>query len=217
MKAFWRNNSLSVVVLALFGLFLLGQAFTGFAVNNQELSEHGRAAIGFGAYLLSGHFMEAVFENWESEFLQMGAYVLLTVWLVQKGSAESKAPGKFEQVDAAPKRKRRAPWPVRRGGWVLKLYQNSLVIAMFGLFFVSFILHGIGGTRAACDEQRLHGQPCESVIGYMTSSQFWFESFQNWQSEFLAVGSLIIFSIWLRQQGSPESKPVSASHVKTGE
>jgi hypothetical protein len=217
MKSFWRNNSLSIVVFGLFGLFLTGQIFTGFAVDNQDLQEHGATAISFGAYLLSGHFMEAVFENWESEFLQMSAYVVLTVFLVQKGSAESKAPGKFEQVDAAPKAKRGAPWPVRRGGWTLMLYQNSLALALFGLFLMSFALHGIGGARAACDEAKLHGQQCESVVGYMTGTQFWFESFQNWQSEFLAVGSLVLLSIWLRQQGSPESKPVSGPDEKTGE
>jgi hypothetical protein len=217
MKEFWQNYSLSIVMFGLFGLFLIGQALTGFQVYNEELEQHGRAAVSLAAYLLTGHFMEAVFENWESEFLQMGAYVFLTVYLFQKGSAESKRPGKFEQVDVPPRKRRQgAPWPVRAGGWVLKLYQNSLSLVLMTFFAVSLLLHGVGGARAACLEQQFHHQPCESLMNYMTSSQFWFESFQNWQSEFLAVGSLIVLSIWLRQQGSPESKPVDAPHSETG-
>jgi hypothetical protein len=206
MKDFWRNNGLSVTMLGLFGLFLTGQILTGYAVHNEELADHGQAAISLLSYLASGHFVEAVFENWESEFLQMGAYVVLTVWLFQKGSSESKEPGKFDAVDKAPKRGWRSSW------W----YRNSLAIALFALFVMSFVLHGMGGAAAACEESRQHDQPCESTIGYMTSSQFWFESFQNWQSEFLAVASLILLSIWLREEGSPESKPVDAPNDKTG-
>lgn len=221
MKMFWQNNSLSVVMLGLFGVFLAGQLITGWAVYNQELTEHGWEGLSLGAYLLSGHFVEAVFENWESEFLQMSMYVLLTVYLFQKGSSESKAPGKFEAVDREPtaleRLSKKSPWPVRRGGWVLKLYEHSLVLALAGLFVGSFVMHGVGGARANCVEDQLHGEPCQSVAEYMTSSQFWFESFQNWQSEFLAVGALILLSVWLRQKGSPESKPVAAPNDETGE
>ena len=216
MKTFLRNNGLSIVVFALFLLFLVGQAITGFMVNNDELMLHGAAALSFGPYLISGHFVEAVFENWESEFLQMGAYVLLTVYLFQKGSAESKAIGKFEQVDAEPKSKKNSPWPVKKGGIMLALYKNSLVIALFTLCVLSFLLHAAGGSNEACSEDIRHGEQCDTMIEYMGTSQFWFESFQNWQSEFLAVFALVMLSIWLRQQGSPESKPVDAPHTKTG-
>jgi hypothetical protein len=204
MKSFWRNNGLSVVMFGLFGLFLAGQALAGWSVSNDDRGEHGLAAVSLGTYLLSGHFIEAVFENWESEFLQMGAYVLLTVYLFQKGSAESKEPGKFGQVGRPPHRV--ASW----------LYRNSLGLALFGIFAVSFALHGLGGWQESCSEARMHHEACESVMGYMTSNQFWFESLQNWQSEFLAVGALVLLSIWLRQQGSPESKAVGDPNDKTG-
>jgi hypothetical protein len=204
MRDFWKNNGLSVVMFGLFGLFLVGQALTGWSVFNEDRHEHGLAAVGLGAYLLTGHFVEAVFENWESEFLQMGSYVLLTVYLFQKGSAESKEPGVFGQVG-------RPPRPV---SW---LRRNSLSLALFTIFAASFVAHGLGGVRQACAEARMHGEEaCESLLGYMTGSQFWFESFQNWQSEFLAVGSLVVLSIWLRQQGSPESKGVNEPNDKTG-
>lgn len=220
MKNFWKNNSLSIVMFSLFALFLIGQIVTGLQVNNEDLQQHGQAAMGLWEYLKSGHFGEALFENWESEFLQMSAYVFLTVFLYQKGSAESKDPGKFEQVDRDPEKQRRnktAPWPVHEGGWLLMLYKNSLALALGMIFLGAFVLHGIEGAREVCSEAQLHGEKCETTIGYMTGSQFWFESFQNWQSEFLAVWALIVLSIFLRQQGSPESKPVAASNMKTGE
>jgi hypothetical protein len=221
MKQFWRNNGLSIVMLGAFALFLVGQLFTGWSVHNQDLTEHGRAALSLAAYLLSGHFIEAVFENWESEFLQMSAYVVLTAYLFQKGSAESKAPGKFAHVDREPtmleRHSPRTPWPVRRGGWVMKLYEHSLALVLGLLFVGSWVLHAVGGARAACVEDQLHGQACQPLWDYIMSAQFWFESFQNWQSEFLAVAALIILSIWLRQKGSPESKPMAAPNDETGE
>jgi hypothetical protein len=172
------------------------------------------------SYLRSGHFGEAVFENWESEFLQMAAYIVLTVFLFQKGSAESKDPEKTESTDAKPEqvaKKKNVPWPVRKGGFILKLYKNSLLIAFGLLFLMSFSLHAVEGARQNCSEEQFHQKPCDSLIEYATGSQFWFESFQNWQSEFLAVGSIVVLSIFLRQQGSPESKPVVAPHNSTGE
>ncbi len=219
MKRFWLNNSLSLVMFGLFALFLGGQIVAGFQVYNANLMQEGALPVSIAVYLTSGHFMEAVFENWESEFLQMAAYVLLTVYLFQKGSAESKSPGKYELVDEDPLRergRRGVPWPVRRGGWVLRLYEHSLALALGALFVMSFVLHGVGGARAECTQDQLYGRPCESVVQYMSGAQFWFESFQNWQSEFLSVGVLILLSIWLRQQGSPESKPVAAPDYETG-
>lgn len=219
MKKFWRNNSLSIVLFAAFFVCLVGQILTGHAVYNEERQEHRQSVVSMPAYLTSGHFGEAVFENWESEFLQMAAYVLLTVFLFQKGSAESKDPDAAEESDEKPESKSsdsNAPWPVRRGGLILTLYKNSLLIAFALLFLMSFALHAVEGARENCREGTVHQQGCESLQEYVTGSQFWFESFQNWQSEFLAVGSIVVLSIFLRQQGSPESKPVAAPHSTTG-
>ena len=220
MKRFWRNNGLSVVMLGMFFLlFIFGQAYSGWLEDNEDRVEHGQRRQPLSTYLTSAHFAEATMENWESEFLQMGVFVLFTVFLYQKGSAESKDPDKREEVDRDPRRvrdKSGAPWPVRRGGWILKLYENSLSLAFFFLFAVSFILHAVSGRLQFNEEQALHGAPAVSLGGYMTNSRFWFESFQNWQSEFLAIGCMVVFSIYLRQKGSPESKPVDAPHSKTG-
>jgi hypothetical protein len=160
-----------------------------------------------------------VFENWESEFLQMAAYVVLTVFLFQRGSAESKDPDTPAEVDEDPRHHQHnpnAPGPVRRGGMAVKLYAHSLSIALGLLFLLSFLGHAAGGTKHYNDEQREHGQPPVTILQYMGTSRFWFESFQNWQSEFLAVGALAVLSIWLREKGSPESKPVHSAHSDTG-
>jgi hypothetical protein len=218
--SFWRNNSLSIVMLACFLVFLAGQAYTGWRVENEDREEHGDPPESLGNYLRSGDFVEATAENWESEFLQMAAYVMLTISLRQKGSSESKQVEGKEPVDEDPrkaKNKKDAPWPVRRGGWVLVLYENSLGLAFTLLFLVSFVLHLLGGAAAYNEDQRLHGAPAVSAGEFLKTSQFWFEAFQNWQSEFLAVSSIVILSIFLRQRGSPESKPVAAPHSETGE
>ena len=219
MKRFFANNSLSIVLIALFLIFLVGLALAGYAQQNEQLAMHGQPPESFTSYLGSGEFVEAVFENWESEFLQMGMFVLLTIWFKQKGSADSKEIEGGNPVDAP------SPYPLRRAKtWQERwraighmLYSSSLTIAMFGLFFLSFALHAAGGVSAANEEAVQHGEPTMSVWQYLASSQFWFESFQNWQSEFIAVAALIIFSIFLRQRHSPESKPVGESDAKTGE
>lgn len=219
MKKFLRNNGLSLVLFALFFLSLVGQFFTGQREYNDGQKQHGSPPISAVEYLKTGHFVEAVFENWESEFLQMGAFVLLTAFLYQKGSPESKDPDKKEAVDADPARSKndsRAPYPVRRGGLMLKIYENSLSLALFALFFLSFVLHGMGGAREYNEEQREHNETQISTFDYFGTSRFWFESFQNWQSEFLSIGAMIVLSIYLRQKGSPESKPVDAPHDETG-
>ena len=218
MKEFFRNNGLSIVMFLLFSFSLVGQSITGFMEYNDDQESHNGSEISFPSYLLSGHFVEAVFENWESEFLQMGSYVILTVFLFQKGSSESKDPDKEEKVDEDPReaKNKDAPGPVRKGGLALKLYENSLTITLFLLFLISFLLHAIGGHDAYNNEQMEHGGETVSVIGYLATSRFWFESFQNWQSEFMSVGALIVLSIFLRQRGSPESKPVASPHSETG-
>ena len=213
-----KENGLSITLFTLFLVFLVGQSVTGHREYNSERREHGRPAVGYAGYLASSHFAEATFENWESEFLQMGVYVLFTVFLFQKGSSESKRIGVREAVDAEPESPPRedAPWPVRKGGWALKLYKHSLSLAFVLLFLASFALHAAGGAREYNEEQAHHGGEVVSTLGYVTTARFWFESFQNWQSEFLAIGSMVVLSVFLRQQGSPESKPVDASHGETG-
>ena len=220
MRRFVRDHSLSIVTLGAFVVIWLGgQAWAGHRAFNEEQVAHGEPTVSFPDYLTQAEFGEATFENWESEFLQMGAYVLLTAWLVQKGSAESKPPDGDPTVEADPRDRAHdpdAPWPVRRGGWVLRIYENSLSIAMLSLFALAFAGHVVTGARAYNAEQTAHGQPTVSVADFLFRSEFWFQSLQNWQSEFLAVGSLVVLSVYLRQRGSPESKPVHAPHAHTG-
>jgi hypothetical protein len=220
VRRFVREHSLSIATLTAFVVIWLGgQAWAGHRTYNEEQRSHSEPTVGFGEYLTSAHFGEATFENWESEFLQMGVYVLLTAWLVQKGSAESRPPGGDPTLDEDPRDHRGdpdAPWPVRRGGWVLRVYEHSLGIALLGLFVVAFTGHLLTGAREFNAEQAAHGESQVSTIGYLFRSQFWFESLQNWQSEFLAVGVLVILSVYLRQRGSPESKPVHEPHHATG-
>ena len=168
-------------------------------------------------YLTTAHFGEATFENWESEFLQMAMYVVLTVKLMQWGSAESKPLEGETDVDEDPRLHRNdpdAPWPVRRGGWVLAIYRRSLSLAFVALFLAAFALHAATGSRAYNAEQAMSGGTDHTTgWSYLLRSQFWFESLQNWQSEFLAVAAIVLLSIVLRQHGSPESKPVHAPHA----
>jgi hypothetical protein len=216
---FLRENGLLLACLALFVLFFVGMVVSGAARYNQEQQEHGsHEQISVVQYLTTGDFVEATFENWESEFLQMGMYVVLTAFLYQKGSSESKplhdpAPQDEDPRDVMPNRW--TPWPVRKGGWALRLYEHSLAIAFFVLFFASFALHAVGGVRAFNEEQLQHGGAVISVWRYLTTSQFWFESMQNWQSEFVAVAAIVGLSIFLRQRGSAESKPVAQPHRRT--
>jgi hypothetical protein len=221
MRSFLRNNGLSLVLFGLFFFtFLIGQSLTGHRHYNEEQQEHGQSTIGYVEYLGTSHFLEATMENWESEFLQMFFYVILTVFLYQKGSAESKDPDKKSETDEDPRKarnKKDAPWPVRKGGWILKLYEHSLSLAFLLLFLGSFVLHAVGGAGEYNESQKEHGNKQEiTTIEYMGTSRFWFESLQNWQSEFLAVGSMVVLTIFLRERGSVESKPVARPHSKTG-
>lgn len=211
----WKRNGLSLVLLGLMLLFLGGQIASGLQVHNEELVQHGRLPLDLWHHLRSGHFMSATFENWESEFLQMGMYVLLTVSLRQRGSAESRPldpADEQERVEAGP-----TPWPVRRGGLWRSLYSHSLAIAFGLLFLLSFILHAVGSWRSEQLEKQLQGLPPPDFIEHLFSSTFWFESMQNWQSEFLAVLALVVLTIFLRQKDSPQSKPLHAPHRQTGD
>jgi hypothetical protein len=217
MKFFFRNNGLSLVLFALFLISLVGQVFTGFSEHNHERRDEGGSPIGISEYLTSGHFLQSTFENWESEFLQMALYLILTMFLYQKGSAESKDPDKEEEVDREPDPRRKdAPGPVKKGGLLLAIYRHSLCYSLGLLFLISFVVHWYGSLKDNNEEQALKGKPAETAIEYIGSSRFWFESFQNWQSEFLSIFAIVILSVWLREQGSPQSKPVDAPHHETG-
>ena len=219
MRRFLRDNGLSVALFILFAVSLFGQALTGWRAHAEELRLHELPTIGFLDYLGSGHFISAVFENWESEFLQMAAYVVLTVFLFQKGASESKKPDEDNPEDEPPSARRNdpdAPWPVHRGGLVLKLYSHSLSIALVALFLGSFWLHLAGSTRRMNEEAIQHQQPTQTRAETLVDPEFWYESFQNWQSEFLSIAVLLVLGIYLRERGSPESKPVAAPHAATG-
>jgi hypothetical protein len=210
-----HDRALTIVLMALFLFFLGGQIVTGFWEYNDERQAHGGTPIVFAAYLSTGHLWEAVFENWESEFLQMGVFVLLTTCLVQKGSPESRRPHEKELVDADPllfADAPNAPWPVRRGGWVLRIYENSLGLAFVVLFLLAWAGHAWGGFKEFAEDQLTHGEAVGNFSAYLSSPRFWFESFQNWQSEFLAIASMVWLAVYLRQRYSPESKPVHTPH-----
>lgn len=214
--SYFYRNGLTIVFLSLFIFTLAAQALTGWKQHNQDLQEDHAPEIGLGTYLKSGHFISATFENFESEFLQMSLYVLLTISLRQIGSAESKKLGEDEEVDREPAPKGDAPWAVKKGGWVLKLYSNSLSISFAILFFASWGLHLYGSWQNHNVEQVIKHHPADTVWAYLGQPEFWFETFQNWQSEFLSVASIVFLTIYLRQKGSPESKPVDAPHLETG-
>ena len=218
MRKFFRNNGLSITFLSLFILALIGQWLTGFSEYNKEQQEQGQPLVTLSEYSTSGHFIQATFENWESEFLQMALFVLLTISLRQKGSSESKKMEGEEEVDKEPDpHKKDAPWAVRKGGWVLAIYKHSLTIALFVLFALSFIMHFYGSLKDENEQLLQKGLPPETVGKFITDPKLWFESFQNWQSEFLSVFAIVVLSVFLRQKGSSQSKPVDAANDETGE
>lgn len=219
MRTWLRNNGLSIAMFLLFAVSFVGQIVAGHRVHNTDQTQHGQPAVQLGEYLSSGHFVESVFENWESEFLQMAAFVFLTAYLYQKGSPESRKLEGEPDLDKHPGRSKRkdSPWPVHRGELLLTLYSHSLSLVLFLLFAVSFMLHAAGGAREYRQEQLEHGSASSiSTLAYMGTSRFWFESFQNWQSEFLSVGVLVVLSVFLRERRSPESKPVADPNGETG-
>lgn len=208
---FWRHHGLSLTLLAFFIVTLcIGQFASGRREYNEERKERNLPPVSAAEYWRSSHFLEATAENWESEFFQMFVYVTLTVFLFQKGSAESKDPD--DPKTPEPPLTRRSPWAARRGGWIRKFYEHSLSLALLALFLVSFFVHAVSGAKLRNEEEAAQGKPPQSVTEYMGTSRFWFESFQNWQSEFLAIGAMVVLSIFLREKGSPESKPVNVPH-----
>lgn len=215
-KNFYQRNSLSIVFIILFIVALLAQFYFGWKKNNAELEEQGLIALPLEDYVLTGHFIAATFENFQSEFLQMMLYVVLTISLRQIGSAESKSLTEKEEVDREPTPHPDAPGPVKKGGWQLKLYEHSLTIAFALLFIFSWIMHLYGSYRNFNEEKIAQGDSTVAFGRFIQEPDFWFETFQNWQSEFLSVASIVLLTIFLRQKGSPESKPVDAPHLETG-
>jgi hypothetical protein len=214
--SFLYRNALTLTFVALALASLLGQALAGQHAENEELRMHGLPLVSLGEFLAGGRFLSALFENWESEFLQMGLFVLLTVWLRQQGASESRPldPEDEEPEPRVPKAEQ--PWPMRKGGLWQRLYEHSLSAALLLLFACSFVLHWWQSWRLHAEEQRQHGDAVTGLLPYLSDAGFWFESFQNWQSEFLSVAVLCLLSIWLREKDSPQSKKIHARHTDTG-
>ncbi|WP_343075852.1 DUF6766 family protein [Microbacterium horticulturae] len=222
MKRFLRDNGLSLCMLAIFLAALIGQSFAGWAANNEELVEHSQPIIGYGDFVSSSAFLVDVAENWQSEFLQFFVFIFATIWLIQRGSPESKKPGDQglgtdeEQMVGEHAKPASPLWAKVRGfrGW---LYGNSLLITMGAIFFLSWFAQSLGGMVEMNEENAEHGVAPLDWIGYVSSPDFWNRTLQNWQSEFLAVGAMVAFTIYLRQRGSSESKPVGTPHATSSE
>lgn len=218
MRRMLRNHGLSIVTLGLFFVaFIGGQVITGRSEYNDERQKRGQPELGWAEYLRSSHFGEATAENWESEFLQMFVYVVATAFLYQKGSAESKDPDEKHEHKSTRAVTPDSPWPARKGGFVLRLYEHSLSLAFLCLFLVGFGWHAKSGHQLYNEERIADGEPAVSLVQYFGSARFWFESFQNWQSEFLAIGCMVVFTIWLREVNSPESKDVQTPYWENEE
>jgi hypothetical protein len=216
-NSFLYRNSLSLVILVLMVLSLAGQIYTGWREHNEFLNDHEQPAQTMSQYILSGHFLQATFENWESEFLQMALFVVLTIFLRQQGSSESKKCEEkgLDRSELVPKKD--SPWSVKKGGIFLAFYKYSLTIALFTLFISSFLLHWYGSWIDFNEKQVLDNKSAVEFFDYLSNKKFWFESFQNWQSEFLSIFAIIFLSIYLRQYGSSQSKKVNAPHSSTEE
>jgi uncharacterized protein DUF6766 len=221
-RSFLRENSLSIVFGLIFLAAVGAQAIVGHRLYNEdELAHHGQT-ISLGRYLTSSSFGQAVMENWQSEYLQFTLYVLLTIWFVQRGSAEGKSPGD-EGLESDQKQKvgghaqQNSPKWARVSGFRRRLFENSLVLVMLAIWLGSWFAQSVTGWSTYNADQIEHHQSTVNWLGYLGSSSFWQDTLQNWQSEFLAVGSFAILSVYLRQRGSPESKPVGAPHAANNE
>jgi len=219
MKTWARDHGLLLANLGLFVIFFIGMVLAGVGSYNADQVAHHESEVSLAGYLHTGDFYEATFENWESEFLQMGSYVVLTAYLFQRGSSESKPIEGSAPQDADPQladKRGNVPWSVRRGGWMLRVYEHSLSLLFFVLFGLSVVGHALGGARAYSAQQLAHGESAVSVWRFVRTSDFWFQALQNWQSEFLAVAVIVGASVYLRERGSAESKPVAEPHHTTG-
>ena len=215
------ENGLSLFFLVMFLAALIGQAIAGHEAFNQEQAAHGEPVLSLWQYVTSSYFGQAVMENWQSEYLQFMLFMLATVWLLQRGSPESKELGK-EGTESDQSQKiggwadHGSPRWARTRGLRSAVYSNSLLIVMTAIWVGSWFAQSVTGWTEFNAEQQTHGEPAVSWASYIGSADFWEATLQNWQSEFLAVGSFAILAVFLRQRGSPESKPVGASHEATG-
>jgi hypothetical protein len=221
-RGFARDNALSLTFGGLFVLTLAGQAVSGTADYNTQQIVEGLEPVTLLEYVTSSSFGIDVMENWQSEYLQFFLYIFATVWLIQRGSAESKKPGEEGPESDKEQRLGRhanddSPEWARTGGWRTALFSRSLGMLMGGLFLLTWAASSIAGWAAFNNEQLGQRQDPVNWFGYLGEADFWNRSFQNWQSEMLAVGSMAVFSVYLRQRGSPESKPVGVAHADTGQ
>ena len=221
MRTFLRQNSLSLFFGVIFVAALVGQAFAGHAAYNAEQVADHLAPVSLSRYLTSSSFGVDVAENWQSEYLQFLLYIVATVWLLQRGSPESKELDKAgtesdRDQKVGPFATPRSPAPARHGGLATRLYSSSLGLTMGAIFVASWAAQSLAGQVAYNEERIAQLQAPITWVGYVTSADFWSRTLQNWQSEFLAVGSMAVLSIHLRQRGSPESKPVGSAHTSTG-
>jgi hypothetical protein len=221
MRRWIRDNSLSLFFLGLFLAALVGQAIAGHALQNNEAAAHNGEAMSFWRYIGSSDFGQAVMENWQSEYLQFMLFMLATIWLIQRGSPESKEPGE-EGRESDQKQKigghaeEASPEWAKAGGFRTAAYSNSLLIVMAIIFLGSWFAQSVTGWTAFNAEQADHTDAELSWLSYLGTADFWESTLENWQSEFLAIGSFVAITVFLRQRGSPESKPVGAAHRATG-
>ena len=221
MRQFLRENSLSVFFLILLLVSMLAQSIAGWKDFNEELLAHDDAPITYGRFLYSSEFGAALMENWQSEFLQFFFYIAATIWFLQKGSNESK---KLDEAGLeSDERQRVGKWAGRNSpklarskGFLHRLYANSLLLVMGTIFLASWFAQSVTAWTVFNADQVDHEESAVGWLEYLTTPDFWEKSLQNWQSEFLAVGTMAVFTIYLRQRGSPESKPVGAPHDETG-
>ncbi len=220
MRRFARENGLSLFFFGIFAITLIGQSLAGRNKYNAVQAEHGEALVSWWSYVTSTDFGGSVMENWQSEFLQFSLFILATIWLVQKGSNESKV---LEDAGLESKAQqqigRNAPtdgprW-AKLDDWRTRIYENSLLLAMTAIFFATWLAQSLNNWREFNADARQHDDQPVGWTSYLANADFWERTLQNWQSEFLAVGTMVVFTIYLRQRGSPESKPVGAPHDET--
>lgn len=217
MRRSMRDSGLSLAFLAIFVITLIGQSIAGLAYTNEELAQHGRPPLGYAEFITSSDFLVDVAENWQSEFLQFFLFILATIWFIQRGSPESKKPGDegvgsdADQLVGEHAQTDSPRW-AKVAGFRRWIYSNSLLLTMGTIFLLSWLAQSLAGHIVANEENAMHALPPESWGEYVLSPEFWNRTLQNWQSEFLAVGAMVAFSIYLRQPGSSESKPVGTPH-----
>ena len=217
-----RNNALSILFLTLFMVALVGQSIAGFLENNDRLTQHGQSRVAFLQFVTSSDFVVDVAENWQSEFLQFFLFIAATIWLVQRGSPESKkpgdeGPGTDQEQKVGEYAEDDSPEWAKRRGLPQVLLANSLLLVMGAIFVLSWLAQSLAGVVVYNSENTEHAQAAIGWVEYLGTPDFWNRTLQNWQSEFLAVGAMIAFSIFLRQRGSSESKPLGSPHYESAE